>query len=316
MPQVSVIVLTYNPNPVKLRQTLAAITTQRSVDLEIIISDDGSSKKDFSFLSTYMDSLNTKNYQLLEHTTNRGTVANCLSAVKAAMGEYIFFTSPGDLLFDEYVLRDFYQFAKQNHTPLCFGNVVFYNLTADGPKITREFGTPAHPQLYKSGISLSQNETAFFGGNWVIGASYFRSRDIALKYLEKISDSSVYMEDTPSTAFALADGLRLSYFDRNILWYEDGSGVSTGTNNKWEFLLKKDLQLSLSKLKAHYPANPYIDIAYRNATIDNRNKRILGNLLRHPITMLRLAFYKRYPNKPIIYSKADLDHLNQLLKTT
>lgn len=315
MPQISVIVLTYNPNPVQLRQTLAAITAQLGVDLEIIISDDGSSKKDFSFLSTYMDSLNAKNYRLLEHTTNHGTVANCLSAVKTAMGKYIFFTSPGDLLFDEYVLRDFYQFAEQNHTPLCFGNAVFYHLTTEGPKITREFGTPAHPQLYKSGTSLSQNKTAFFGGNWVIGASYFRSKDIALKYLEKISDSSVYMEDTPSTAFALANGLRLCYFDRNIVWYEDGSGVSTSSNNKWELLLKKDLQRSLSTLKAHYPANPYVDVAYRNATIDNRIKRILGNLLHHPIIMLRLTFYKRYPSKPITYNEADLLRLNQLLKT-
>ena len=54
MTQISVIVLTYNPDNAKLRRTLAAAAAQQDVTMEVIISDDGSAKKDFSFLPDYI----------------------------------------------------------------------------------------------------------------------------------------------------------------------------------------------------------------------------------------------------------------------
>lgn len=315
MPQVSIIVLTYNPDTAKLRQTLKAAAAQRDVEFEIIISDDGSAQKDFSFLPSFMESLGVKQYQLLDHIENRGTVQNCLSAVKAATGEYVFLTSPGDYLFDDCVLRDFYRFALERRIPLCFGNAVFYNAENGVPNITREFGTPACPQLYGPNATAAQVKTCFFGGNWIIGASYFRLRSLALKYLEKIADTSVYMEDTTSTAFALTAGEPLAYYDRNMVWYEDGTGVSTGSNSKWDRLLRQDLLRSFTKLKERYPADPYVDLAFRNASQTNRIKRIAGNLLHHPTILAQLAFLRKTKKKPIVCTQADLQRLSALLDT-
>ncbi len=312
MPQVSVIVLTYNPDNAKLRRTLAAAARQQDVQLEILISDDGSARKDFSFLPDYMQSLGVTNYRLLEHEENRGTVQSCRSAVAAATGEYVFLTSPGDYLFDPFVLRDFYRFAKENRAPLCFGDAVFYNADAEAPKLTRQVGVPAVPGLYDPGVSKKQIDTCFFGGLWVIGATYFRSRELAQACLEEISDTAVYMEDTPGTMFALARGERLLHYRRNMVWYEDGTGVSTGASEKWQKLLHKDLLTSLQKLKRQYPGNPYVDLAYCNAAESSHMKRLAKKALQHPVQTAQLLRWKKTPATPIVCLEADLKRLDTL----
>ena len=224
----------------------------------------------------------------------------------------MFLTSPGDFLFDPYVLQDFYCFAKENHAPMCFGNAVFYCAQNDQPKITRLYGSPASPQLFNPGNAL--DKLAFFGGTWVIGASYFRSRALMLDCLNQICDTATYMEDTPTTAFALAKGETLSYYDRNIVWYEDGSGISTGASEAWKKRLHKDALQSFAKLKHQYPVDPYVDIAFSNLSESNKLIRILKKFLRHPVLSIRMICNKNAPKKEIVYTKADLQRLTQLLK--
>ena len=289
MPQVSVIVLTYNPDNRKLRQTLSAIAGQQDISLEVLISDDGSANKDFSFLPDFMASLSVTNYRLLEHPENRGTVESCRSAVAAATGAYVFLTSPGDNLFDPFVLRDFYGFAQKTGARVAFGNAVFYNTASGIPKVCRTVGTPADPTLYAPEVSLAQAKTAFFGGQWIIGASYFRSREAMKEWLDRISGLSKYMEDTPTSAFALAEGYKIFYYDRNVVWYEDGTGVSTGTNEKWKKLLHRDALQSFRKLKQQNPKDPYVDLAYHNLAEENRIKRILYRLVAHPLLSVRIV---------------------------
>lgn len=314
MPQISVIVLTYNPDNRKLRQTLTAIARQKDADLEILISDDGSARKDFSFLADFMQALGIHQYRLLEHKENRGTVASCLSAVREATGSYVFLTSPGDYLYDDYVLRDFYRFSEANHAVLSFGNAVFYGEQDGMPILTRSVGTPAQPDFYAPGASAKPAKLSFFGGNWVIGASYFRERTLFLGILEQICNESKYTEDTPSTAFAMAAGHRLYYFDRNVVWYEDGTGVSTGVSEKWKKLLHDDALRCFTKLKSLYPKDPCVDIAYRNLSVPGRFRRIAGKLLRHPILMLRLAICKKVKAKLVSCPPEDMQYLAELLK--
>lgn len=312
MVQVSIIVLTYYPDPVKLRQTLAAAAAQEGVSFEIVVCDDGSKQKDFRFLDPYMHRLGVEHYRLVENPVNQGTVRNCLSGVQAATGEYVFLTSPGDLLYDCHAMRDFYQFAKQNDAKLCFGNSVFYCVEDGNPRLTRQYGMPSNPKIYGEDSSLSK--ASFFGGNWVIGASYFRERTFAQKYLEEIVETSVYMEDTTSTAFALADGIALKYLDRNIVWYEDGTGVSTGASDKWQKLLNKDLKRSFEKLKKRHPNDGCVDMAVQNVLQPSRGKRIAYKLFHHPCLFLQMQCGKlKYQKKPISCPQEDVERLKKML---
>lgn len=312
MVQVSIIVLTYHADPVKLRQTLAAAAAQKEVSFEIIVCDDGSKEKDFTFLDSYMHQLGVEHYQLVENPVNQGTVRNCLSGVQAAAGEYVFLTSPGDLLYDCHAMRDFYQFAKTSGAKLCFGNSVFYCVEDGEPRLTRQYGVPENPQIYAKASGPAK--ASFFGGNWVIGASYFRERALAQKYLEQVAETSVYMEDTTSTAFALADGEELQYYDRNLIWYEDGTGISTGASDKWQKLLNKDLRQSFALLKETHPKDACVDFAAQNVLQESRGKRIAYKLFRHPLVLLKMKYGKvKYKKVPISCPQADVDRLKNML---
>lgn len=314
MPQVSVIVLTYNPDPEKLRKTLEAAVRQQDVSLEIIISDDGSAQKDFSFLPDFFASRSFTDYKLVENPQNRGTVYNCYAGVSAASGEYVFLTSPGDILFDDTTMSRFYQFAAQRKAQLCFGNAVRYALVEGQVQRTSRYSIPAAPDIYGAGSSLRRQKCGFFGDNFIIGASYFRSREFAGRYFEKLLDVSKYMEDTPSTMFALADGIPVHYYDSNIVFYEDGTGVSTGVNEKWQKLLHQDLVQSLEKLHAHKPRDPYVKIALKNASEALRWKRMAYRFLAHPFISTGMLVERKYrKTKTVPCSEADLKRLQTLL---
>lgn len=315
MPQVSVIVLTYNADPAKLRATLCAAAAQKDVDVQIVITDDGSVSKDFGFLPEFFARYGFSDWKLVENPENRGIVQNCYAGISAATGEYVFLTSPGDCLFDPYVLRDFYRFAKDTGAQTAFGNAVFYTAADGNLRTTRTYGTPADPTLYDRHGSLKQAKTAFFGGCWVIGASYFRRRASMLAWLEQIADTSKYMEDTPTTALALMEGHKIFYYDRNTVWYEDGTGVSTGANEKWRKLLHQDALLSFRMLKQRYPKDPYVDFAYHNLAQDHRIKRIAYRLMAHPVLSVRIGQIRKRSKKPIVCTDENLQYLTALLKT-
>lgn len=310
MPQISVIVLTYHPDRDKLKRTLQAILRQTDVSFEIIISDDGSGDNSLSDIEDFFREAKFSDYQLVENPVNKGTVRNCLSGLQAAQGEYVFLSSPGDMLFDPYVLRDFYRFAQEHSAKMCFGNAVFYR---DG-EITRRVGAPARPIFYKPGTPLSTVKTAFFCGDFVTGAVYFRQRQFAVSYITAIADTAVYMEDTTSTALALADDIPLLYYDRNMVWYEDGSGVSTAKSEKWERLLRQDIQRTLEVRKEFHRYDPYVDALLSNLAQTNRWKRILHRLFRHPIIFLRSLICRASPVTVIHYTRQDLERLAQFLK--
>lgn len=312
MPQVSVIVLTYNSDPAKLRATLAAAALQQGVSLELIISDDGSARKDFSFLPDFFRELNFSNWKLLENPENRGTVANCCAGLDAATGEYVFLTSAGDILFDCTTVQQFYEFAKAQNARLCFGNAVRYCREQKAIRRTSLYTVPAAPDVYNN--SLRVQKTAFFGDDLIIGACYFRSTDFARTYFRQLLGVVKYMEDTPSTMFALADGISIHYLDRNIIFYEDGAGVSTGANDKWRKLLQQDLSAALCKLKEQHPKDPWVDISWNNAMQASRLKRIALRFLRHPVLSLSMLFRKKTRKpKQIPCPPEQLEQLNKLL---
>ena len=314
MHHVSIIVATYNPDIHKLQKTLMAAAKQKDIDFEIIVTDDGSKQKDFSFLPKFFQSQGVQNYQIIENAENQGTVKNFLGAVRAAKGEYIFLTSPGDFLYDEYAMRDFYRFAKQNGAKLCFGNAVFYNSDDGILRLTREVGAPYSPQVYAADAPQAIAKASFITGNWVIGACYFRQREAALKYFEMIADAVVFLEDNSSTSFAMADGVRMYYYDRNIVWYEDGTGVSSSGQEKWKRILAQETDSFINKLKKTYPNNPYVDVMYVDRTEGNRMKRVVYKILRHPFILCCIHWSKKVvKHKKVHCDPADLKNLESLL---
>ena len=256
---VSVIVATYNFNMLKTVATLNSIIHQKNVSIEIIIADDGSGNSDeLDSLNGYFEKNNITNFKIIKNKENQGTVKNLLSGLNTSVGKYIYFISPGDCLFDDMVLSDFFEFCEKRNSKIAFGNAVSYTIdennnvnildVVSGPRITK---------CYEDGKSLNYQKISFWTNN-ITGPAYFRERTTICKYLSFIQNHCKFVEDNTTTAAALADGIRIDYFDRNLVWYDYGTGVSAPQNEKWKKILMQDFDRNLQVLSELHPDDSVI----------------------------------------------------------
>ena len=230
--EVSVIVLTYNPKIEKLKYTLNSIAIQKNIEYELIISDDGSDIIEKNKIVQYIENdLELGNVLYMWNSSNKGTVNNFLDALYKATGEYVYGISPGDCLYDEYVLSDFYQFAKNNNVDFCFGRAQSYRVHNNKIELVN-YCMPRNPEIFSmEHYYPTFVMTSFFGGQFVIGPEYFRKREPFIYYLSQINEIVKYMEDTSTTYLYLLDGKKLIFYDRFIVWYEAEGGISTDKNH-------------------------------------------------------------------------------------
>ncbi len=254
MIEVSVVVALYNPIWEKLEATLLSILNQKNLNFEIILCDDASGNNLLDEIRTFLSKNNFSDYKTVIHEDNVGTVSNYIDGIEKASGKYVFLTSPGDLLFDENTLHDFFDEAEKSNAKIMFGDAVhyWYDSNKNSFEIT-EKSDPQCPMLYKNQNKLFKEKTALLFGNKILGAAYFRERESCLKYFYKARQSGCkYMEDTTSSLWALYDGVGIKYFNRKIVWYEYGGGMSTSGNNKFRDILINETKDNLKSLLNSY----------------------------------------------------------------
>lgn len=241
--QVTIIVATYYPDYTKLQQTIKSVVLQKNVKLEILVADDGSECNYFSQLIELFESYDFTDYVLLESKTNMGTCQNIYRALKIAKGEFVKFISPGDYLYGDDVLSQWYLFMKENDVDISFGDVVYYNTKKHNLNIMK---VHTHPQVlwpYKktkySERAVKLNYLLLCDAS--VGAAYMGKTYLLQKYLKFIVGKVKYAEDF-MYRLMIADGVRLWYFPHVVLWYEYETGISTNKESKWARLLAEDLE--------------------------------------------------------------------------
>lgn len=293
--KVTVLVVTYFPVWKKLKSTLLSIICQKNINFEIIISDDGSEEDYFYEAERFFAEHGFSDYKLVKNIKNLGTVNNYYSALCHAKGEYTYGISPGDMLYNEYTLSDLYAFSKEREISVCFGDAIYYNLQDDEVNIVKKrYYVPRRPWIYTDKVALDVMKYFFFYDNFILGATFFRRTDVAIKYIGKIKDSSRYVEDNTSTAFMLADGLRVIHFDKYVVWYEYGEGISTSSDNKGGKLLDADLNNSFEELRKQYPNDQVINTLLQSRHYSRFHQK-LYLLLNVPILFLKKIIIKFTP---------------------
>lgn len=293
---VSILILTYEPNADKLIKTLNSVIKQKGIRTEIIISDDGSHCFPDEEVRRYISGHDAA-IKVIKNEINLGTVKNCLNAVSSCEGKYVFATSPGDYLYDVNTLSCFFGFAEKNNEKIVFGDAVNYRI--EGGRIVFENNMmPLRPKIYEWNNTLIQ-QTEFFFGKGVLGASFFRERETFLKYLKKAANDIKYSEDTATTAYFLADGNTVSHYGRKIVWYEYGSGISTKKSRRWKEILDAEYE-RLYTLIANECKNPvckaYIDFISRPRGVF----RAVRLLVHHPLIGLIHLLGKFSPKKSAV----------------
>lgn len=277
--QVSVVLLTYEPKWEKLEPTIRSILCQQEVQMEVIVGDDGSKNDLFDRVEPMLSGVA---HRLHKCPQNVGTLRNVLEALYCAKGEYVYLISPGDLLYDGLTLRDFYCFAKSQNAPILFGRGVYYNYDGDSTTVYRGIPQlPVHPELYTPGASPAARKLSFFLSSHILGAAFLRKREVAIRYMEQALPYAKYVEDATSTANALLDGVEVRFFDRNVVWYEYGTGLSA-PDSKWGRIVADEITACVADLQERYPSDGVLALtAVRRSGMDKK-KQLLWMLTHHP----------------------------------
>lgn len=239
MKKISVIVLTYNPSKQKLIATLKSIISQKDVDIEVVISDDGSKQNYFKEAKDFFEKNSFIEYKLINCKRNQGTVKNAIRAVSASNGEYVKLISPGDMFTSRYVLRDWINHLIQSKYKWSVCEAIYYKNVNGCVFPTKQ---PTHPMI--TGVYEKKQEKKC-RWNYVIlddvalGAAIMSERDILIEYLLRIENKVVYGEDN-IYRIMMFDGVCADYFSECVIFYEYGEGVSTAGESMWSKRLEKD----------------------------------------------------------------------------
>ena len=307
--EVSVVVPTYHSDTNKLFMTLLSIINQVEVSYEIIVSDDGSGDFQGQRVIDFFANYSFKNYVLMINSENQGTVSNLLGAFEISKGEYISCISPGDMLFCDTTLNEFYQYAQNNRLDICFGNAIHYNMKNNVVVEIMKSNLPLKPQLYNANTKTVKEMSAHLRSNSINGTTYMRKRECALQSFQWVSKYSKYVEDTTTLQYYLALDDKIGYLNHNYTWYETG-GVSTSNNQNWLNRLRNDITNTLAGLKDSFPDDKVISFIDYNHNTSSHIKTLFYGLFHCPYIILVYVYIRLFRRS---YSELDTSFLSELL---
>ena len=281
-PLISVIVATYFPEKEKLLATLRSIVLQKECSFEIIVADDGSETFFQEDICSFLDAAGVRDYQILAHTENQGTVKNLLDGACLAKGTYVKTISPGDLLYDAYTLRDACAFMERYRAQAAFGEMAVYTYQ-DTLQAKRLFH-PVDARIYSpdrkrySFRKVLKHQMVY--GDMICGAADLYERQTFCDAMKKIAGTVTYAEDS-AYQLLTAEKIRIYKFPQNLVWYEHGTGISTDSDSPLFSRIDTDFYRFYQMLKQQYPKLPFL-----NRTLRFWNRRLHGSKLKKALFRL------------------------------
>lgn len=254
---VTILVASYNPEWYALKRTLCSVLNQKKVSYQIVIADDGSKTNFHNEVIDLFDKYKFNDYEFLASETNNGTCINIYNGLLKSDGEYVKTIGPGDCLYEKTTLLDWVNFAKQKDADICFGDAIFFSKNENKTEeiiSKRRYPQNVTPYL-KENYSIKEGIYNYvLLGDVVWGSNLLTKTEIMLIYLQRIIGKIIYAEDM-IYRMMIADGKKISYYRKNVIWYEYGSGISTSNDCKWNDIISNERIISnnmIAKSNVYY----------------------------------------------------------------
>ena len=292
----SVILLLYNSEERALINTLDSIIYQKNIEFEIILADDCSENGCIDAAASYLDKKGFSGYKLSTHAKNVGTTQNIYDALSYAEGSHVKCIGAGDLLYSETTLSEIYDFMTAHNSIMCFGKIqAFYY---DDNKLNLiPYYLPSDIKAFEKENYKSMQKDIIQNHGWIVGASMFYNTEAFRKYLKGILKSVKYCEDLLQVTLLL-NNEKISYYPHGAIYYEVGSGISTG-ENKSNTRLQNDHSGYWKSIYKKYPDNKLVKKGYRMQKlqcIEEPLRRKASIILHNPsyvIMMIKTIFQKK-----------------------
>ncbi len=230
---VSAIVLTYHSDFQKLRQTLLSLILQENISMQIIVADDGSEENHRAEIIGLFDRHGFSDYKLVMNPVNRGTVFNYLSALEVAEGEYTKSLSPGDFLTGSDVLCGWLRFMRQKGCEWSFSEIINYNALNGREAPASDVAQPVYVKPYLDEDRLKMRWNYVVLDDAAPGCAFMGRTQLKKRYAgELASAGNKYAEDL-IFRMMMFDGVCGGYYPVATVFYEYGTGISTGKSKVW-----------------------------------------------------------------------------------
>ncbi|MEY8324141.1 glycosyltransferase [Lachnospiraceae bacterium 54-11] len=307
--ELSVLVLTYEQPEEKILLTIASIMEQKGVELQIILSDDGSLNACFHKCKEFMEIAGFRDYKIIYHDQNGGTVANLSDALDAADGDFIKSLGPGDCFSSESIVRMWLDDTKKKNYQLSFCDTINYSENGGVYECIVEVAHPQKPRIYEKSGNLGKKYYLLYNDIFS-GIAVMCKRSLMCKYINIIKDIVKYAEDN-MFRFMMLDGVKCSYFSNVAVYYEWG-GISTKEDSEFNKAIKKDWD-ETTKLICKFCKNNGIENKIRNYLLPDGEKKSFIDKIYSIIAKGDIYFhYKKADGKKRLTSVGDLSYLYRL----
>lgn len=162
VPEITVIIATYNPDLGELKKTIRSVLLQKDERFEIVITDDGSTCFPFEQIKDFFQTNGFNNYSIVANKENKGTVHNIFTGILNANGKYIKLISPGDCLASEMALHYLMNSIISQESDMVFDNIAYYI------QESKEFTLKKHKAHPQNVIPYQRQKCASIWYNYLI----------------------------------------------------------------------------------------------------------------------------------------------------
>lgn len=217
---VTVAVIAYHSEKTIL-ETLNSILNQTYdiKNVEVIISDDGSSDKTLFFATEWKKQHFDKfhSISIVSHNVNQGVVANCNQAWRLATGDWIKTIAADDLLLPECLERNINYIIEHPYTNILFSDMVSFTSVGQKKKIK-------HDANKFSCVQAEQYEN-ILRECFLLAPTSFIKKDVLVDV--KFGDETYPMiEDYPLWLRCLSHGYKFNYLNVETILYRIGDSLS------------------------------------------------------------------------------------------
>jgi glycosyltransferase involved in cell wall biosynthesis len=232
---VTIIIVTYNSSKY-VEATLESAKNQTYKNIELIVSDDGSSDNTIEICEKWLlDNADSFVFnQLITSLNNTGIPANCNRGVNAAKGDWIKLIAGDDVL-DVNCILNYLEFVKRSNAKLFFSDL--YNLQNDS--VIDVETSPQIINFFK--MSVVKKYRSFLRNAYFLNIPTIFVNRNTLSDLGNFDERFKYLEDMPLILKFLKNGYDIGYLNKKTvlrrIHEESISTLSTSTNNfRKEFL--------------------------------------------------------------------------------
>lgn len=225
-PLVTIGVVSYN-SAKTIVETLDSAYKQTYPNIELIVSDDGSSDNTIECVSSWIHSHASRfNHCILLTTeTNSGTPANCNRVVKHTHGDYIKLIAADDMLMPN-CINDFVEFFSSNpDIQIAYSNYYCFHFTSNGNyEIVQERFSPD----IISGFNVIPNKQLYFyiENSFNISPSVFMTK-LLIDKMGGYNEKYKVFEDTPFFTKVLMNNVKIYHLSSSTVMYRLGADSIT-----------------------------------------------------------------------------------------